>query len=122
MLIKVGRFYLTLGTFNVGRFPDGTYYLNMQAGRLQDLTDTEAAELCALLDSHIAKQTTLQQQIEAVNKQAADFAAKMEQLAAYEQQLMQKAAQVEQAYAAMNNKVVGVGAMPAFGNGGRKRQ
>lgn len=123
MLIKVGRFYLTLGTFSVRQAEHHAELIIHGASDMaSNLTGNEASELLRILDDHIAKQATLQQQIDAVNKQSADFAAKMEQFAAYEQHLMQKAAQVEQAHAALNNKVVSVGAMPAFpGNGGRKR-
>ena len=118
MLIKIGSLYLTMGTFSFSAETQTLYF----AGGGGKLSNADSAELVRLLDDYIAKQATWQQQIDAVNKQSADFAAKMEQLAAYEQQLMQKAAQVDAAHAALNNKVVGVGAMPALGNGGRKRQ
>lgn len=115
MLIKVGSLYLTIGTFIFERRGLGRVYF---AGQTIELLVQDANALEAILDKAIADQTTLQSQIEAVQKQGAELNEKMQQLAVYEKDLMQKAAQVDAAYAAMQQQKSPVIVPPGFG---RKR-
>lgn len=101
MLVKVGSLYLTLGTFT---YDAHTRTLYLHQGSSLNLRDSEAVELERILDEAIAAQQTIKQQVEAVNKQQAELQAKAQEIATYEQQLMQKAAQVDAAYAAMQQQ------------------
>lgn len=115
MLIKVGSLYLTLGTFAFN-YSEALVY---SEGAEIALSHEVAAELKTTLDQAIADQATLQSQIEAVNKQHAELQAKAQEIAQYEQQLMQKAAQVDAAYAAMQQQKSSVILPPGFGRKGR---
>lgn len=112
MLIKVGSLYLTLGTFT---YEGGIRGFVHCFGQMIELSPEDAQELERILDQAIANQSTLQSQIEAVNKQHAELQAKAQEIAAYEQQLIQKAAQVDAAYAAMQQQKSPVILTPGFG-------
>lgn len=115
MLIKVGSLYLTLGTFT---YSAGSRRVFVNGGAEMILTEPESESLTRILDEAIAAQQTIQQQVEAMNKQQAEIQSKAQEIAAYEQQLMQKAAQVDAAYAAMQQQKSPVILPPGFG---RKR-
>lgn len=120
MLVKVGRFYLTLGTFSLSQWDNGGWCLKIHGamdGSIA-LTEEESSAIIRILDNAIAAQKTIEQQVEAVNKQQAELQAKAQEIAAYEQQLMQKAAQVDAVYAAMQQQKSPVILPPGFG---RKR-
>lgn len=114
MLIRLGSLYLTIGTFTYDCRNRTIYYGNQSLA----LQGDDAIELEAILNKAITDQSTLQKQIEAVQKQGAEFTEKMQSLADYEQQLAQKAAQVDAAYAAMQQQKSPVILPPGFG---RKR-
>lgn len=119
MLVKVAGMYLTLGTFSVMDGGESGTMLYLHGAEQPIFIDPDdAANLYAILDEAIANQSTLQTQIETVNKQHAELQAKAQEIAAYEQQLMQKAAQVDAAYAAMQQQKSPVILPPGFG---RKR-
>jgi hypothetical protein len=115
MLVKVGRFYLTLGTFALFTRDNGFYDLILAGNLPINLDRTEGLELERILDEAIAAQQTIKQQVEAVNKQQAELQAKAQEIAQYEQQLMQKAAQVDAAYTAMQQNKSPVILPPGFG-------
>lgn len=119
MLIKVDGMYLTLGTFSlIDGGETGTEIWIHGVNRPFPLSLSDADQIYAILDDAIANQSTLQVQIETVNKQHAELQSKAQEIAAYEQQLMQKAAQVDAAYAAMQQQKSPVILPPGFG---RKR-
>lgn len=111
MLVKVGRFYLTLGTFIYN-----AEMMTIHSGnQVIQLEGHEATTLQSIFCDVIAAQQTIQQQVEAVNKQQAELQVKAQEIAQYEQQLMQKAAQVDAAYAAMQQNKSPVILPPSFG-------
>lgn len=111
MLIKVGSLYLTLGTFVYDRRGGYIY----QGGQRIEVEPTHVGEIEHILDEAIAAQQTIKQQVEAMNKQQAELQAKAQEIAQYEQQLMQKAAQVDAAYTAMQQNKSPVILPPGFG-------
>ncbi len=116
MLIKVGSLYLTLGTFTYDAFNN---HIHVHGGaQVLETTSEDGAELERILGEAIAAQQTIAQQVEAMNKQQAELQAKAQEIAAYEQQLMQKAASVDAAYAAMQQQKSPMILPPGFG---RKR-
>ena len=92
MLVKVGRYYLTIGTFT---YSEETNQVLLSGGEKILLSKSEFDELGRILDEYIADQATLKQQIAAVQAQGAELAARMQQVAAYEQQLNQAAEQLQ---------------------------
>lgn len=109
MLIKVGSLYLTLGTFNY-RTTDKRLF--MPSGDEVRILPEEAAELEHILEQIIEGQSTIKAQSE-------ELAMKLQQVAQYEKELMQKAAQVDTAYAAMQQQKSPMILPPGFGRKGR---
>lgn len=117
MLIKIGSLYLTLGTFTYTANTREVYLHGSQVAL--PLIADEPVELERILDETIAAQKTIAEQVAAINQQQAELQAKAQEIAQYEQQLMQKAAQVDAAYAAMQQQKSPVILPPGFGKRGR---
>lgn len=117
MLIKIGNHRINFAhVTDIQQSADGTVYLhNAGSGGAVMLIEGDAVTALAIWDQMAADQITLQSQIEAVNKQSTELQAKAQEIAAYEQQLMQKAAQVDAAYAAMHQQKSPVILPPGFG-------
>lgn len=117
MLVKIDGYYLTLGTFTLAQNGTGDNYFIWLHGAKEgwNLSPQQSLEIKTILDEAIAAQQTIQQQVEAMNKQQAELQAKAQEIAAYETQLMQKAAQVDAAYAAMQQNKSPVILPPGFG-------
>lgn len=114
MLIKAGSLYLTIGTFIYDEGP-GELHFN---GKVIQLPHKAEVELKAVLDSVIAAQQTIDEQVKIQIEKTNQLNTEIAKIAQYEKDLMAKAAQVDAAYAAMQHQKSPVIVPPSFG---RKR-
>lgn len=115
MLVKVGSLYLTLGTFIFNEHSGDIIFHDHTI----PLSHESEVELKAVLDSVIAAQQSIDEQVKLQKEATEKLNSELQRIAAYERDLMQKAAQVDAAYAAMQQQKSPPMILPA--GFGRKR-